>query len=499
MSEAAEQIATQYANAAKNKRDWGSILVNVKVNGAMGNGSSDDTAVIQSSIDAVSAAGGGRVYFPRGTYRTTGAIFMKPHVLLEGDIPGNVYYNSSTVAGPTIKYEGTDWAVKFPESPNASQSGIKNLNITGNASAKGGIKINEAVLGPDPSLDLYFEAVCVSQFPNGYGLWTINTWRNAFYTMVIRQCGCGISMLDVSNDISFVDPTIEWCALGINMQQALGIYFFGINIEGVGVRPDVSLPSDLYVWTAKGRVLSDYYGGMRNLGSNASVYGGYMEYIDTGKFFMMELDALQTITGVDIQCTAPAGHVEKVIVEKANGALALVFTGNRIFNSPSGGGVIDLDGSSFNCMIHGNTWIGTVTGSFFVNIGTHIDGGLIQAPDKPSEVMLSYEQRVYARDANNTSGVKLFGPYSRSALDNYWEWYRQNGDGPGKFAGIRRINNDEAESYMIFDDKGVHPVKPLVFDTQITEASAPLSGLFVDSADGKLKFKNANGTVILLY
>ena len=41
---------------------------NVKDHGALGDGTTDDTAAIQAAIDACDAAGGGTVYFPPGTY-----------------------------------------------------------------------------------------------------------------------------------------------------------------------------------------------------------------------------------------------------------------------------------------------------------------------------------------------------------------------------------------------------------------------------------------------
>lgn len=41
---------------------------NVKAYGAVGDGATDDTTTIQSAIDACDAAGGGVVFFPRGTY-----------------------------------------------------------------------------------------------------------------------------------------------------------------------------------------------------------------------------------------------------------------------------------------------------------------------------------------------------------------------------------------------------------------------------------------------
>lgn len=47
---------------------------NVVDYGATGDGSTDDTTAIQDAIDAAEAAGGGVVYFPRGTYVVNGAL-----------------------------------------------------------------------------------------------------------------------------------------------------------------------------------------------------------------------------------------------------------------------------------------------------------------------------------------------------------------------------------------------------------------------------------------
>lgn len=44
-------------------------VFNVKAYGATGNGSTDDSSAVQAAINAATAAGGGTVYFPSGTYR----------------------------------------------------------------------------------------------------------------------------------------------------------------------------------------------------------------------------------------------------------------------------------------------------------------------------------------------------------------------------------------------------------------------------------------------
>lgn len=66
----------------------GELLLNVKDFGALGNGTSDDTASLQAAVDAAVAAGGGSVFFPLGRYRITSSITVtgKP-VKLSGVSP----------------------------------------------------------------------------------------------------------------------------------------------------------------------------------------------------------------------------------------------------------------------------------------------------------------------------------------------------------------------------------------------------------------------------
>lgn len=52
------------------------VVFNVQDYGAAGNGTHDDTAAIQSAITAAQAAGGGTVYLPSGTYKTTSTLLI---------------------------------------------------------------------------------------------------------------------------------------------------------------------------------------------------------------------------------------------------------------------------------------------------------------------------------------------------------------------------------------------------------------------------------------
>ena len=72
--------------------------VNVKDKGATGNGTTNDTAAVQSAIDTVAANGGGTVFFPPGDYVVNGGLTIPPDkgIRLVG-------------SGMTLKGNGVAW------------------------------------------------------------------------------------------------------------------------------------------------------------------------------------------------------------------------------------------------------------------------------------------------------------------------------------------------------------------------------------------------------
>ena len=92
-------------SAVVNRLDETPNVVNVWADGAVGNGTTDDTSSIQAAINRVEAAGGGQVYFPLGQYLfTTLTLTANKTVWLVGEGWG---HNVTGAGGSVLKHSGT--------------------------------------------------------------------------------------------------------------------------------------------------------------------------------------------------------------------------------------------------------------------------------------------------------------------------------------------------------------------------------------------------------
>ncbi|KJZ33757.1 M10 family metallopeptidase C-terminal domain-containing protein [Pseudomonas fluorescens] len=110
------------------------MIFNVQNFGAKGDGITDDTAAIQSAIDAAAAAGGGQVYIPTGTYIVSGGeepsdgcLMLKSNVYLYGDGMGKT--TVKVADGSDTKITGV---IRSAYGEETHDFGVSNLTIDGN-------------------------------------------------------------------------------------------------------------------------------------------------------------------------------------------------------------------------------------------------------------------------------------------------------------------------------------------------------------------------------
>ena len=110
------------------------MIFNVQNFGAKGDGITDDTAAIQSAIDAAAAAGGGQVYMPTGTYIVSGGVEPSDGCLM---LKSNVYLYGDGMGATTVKVaDGSDTkitgVIRSAYGEETHDFGVSNLTIDGN-------------------------------------------------------------------------------------------------------------------------------------------------------------------------------------------------------------------------------------------------------------------------------------------------------------------------------------------------------------------------------
>lgn len=92
------------------------LAINVRRTGAIGNGTTDDTAAIQRAVDIANSRGGGAVYVPATSayYRLSLPIVMRDRVIIFGDGDGSYLYNDrepgTGEAFSTLVFNAGCWA-----------------------------------------------------------------------------------------------------------------------------------------------------------------------------------------------------------------------------------------------------------------------------------------------------------------------------------------------------------------------------------------------------
>lgn len=134
MQKVSTLVSKDISNYLINQQTWGGILFNVKAYGAEGDGTTDDTADIQSAISAAVSNGGGIVFFPEGTYLTSSELAVTDSIYFWGSGQDVTFVKTTSTTANVFKVDA-DY-VKFFDMT------IQRLSI---ATAGSAIKLNTGV------------------------------------------------------------------------------------------------------------------------------------------------------------------------------------------------------------------------------------------------------------------------------------------------------------------------------------------------------------------
>jgi hypothetical protein len=180
---------------------------------AVGDGAADDTAAIQTAINAI-AATGGVVYFPIGTYRITAALTWvgKNALRLTGARSGQDSSNKATrILCDTV-------GIVMLDGRDALHVHIDGLLLDGNAKAQYGIRLGIAathdqhVIIEDVAINTVTNgsgvALSLSNSAIGTGSVSDSTFRN------LQISGCKIGVDNYAQNNNFYDCVVAGCTTG---------------------------------------------------------------------------------------------------------------------------------------------------------------------------------------------------------------------------------------------------------------------------------------------
>jgi hypothetical protein len=208
------------------------LAYDVKAYGALGDGTTDDTAAINSAIAAALAAPGGRVWFPSGIYATSSSIEIPENVTIEGvhgdTIPYATSPTSPCVIRPLSSHTGTailrlrgkDETARTYDHVGAR---IRNLTLDGTNTPAGTKGIQVAGLVREAR----FEYVTVNAAKDTSFWFGAGTTDTSKFPQSLRLVGC-LAKASGNNGYTFVnvpDSTIVDC-------NSLGATNSGFSIQG---------------------------------------------------------------------------------------------------------------------------------------------------------------------------------------------------------------------------------------------------------------------------
>lgn len=196
-------------------------VVSVKDFGAVGDGTTDDTAAIQA---AISANYGKVVYFPKGTYKTTSALTVGTDTVLVGENRDSTTIRNSvttilTTTEPlnTRFYNVVISELAFDGVTIASQTGINLPHVSFS-------KLNRVAV--------FNCATGINYIARNVALAVTGAYYNRIDDPLISNCVAGLIFDKVANENVVTGGKITSCTTGTLLGEVNSVKFYGTCFEG---------------------------------------------------------------------------------------------------------------------------------------------------------------------------------------------------------------------------------------------------------------------------
>ncbi|KRE33294.1 glycosyl hydrolase family 28-related protein [Paenibacillus sp. Soil724D2] len=235
---------------------WGDmptqLVINVKDNGVLGDGVTDDTTAIQTAVDIVNNGGGGIVYFPKGTYKITSPIRV---------FGNNIQIKGAGIGATVIKNYGTTDALNLNDSWLKVQITICDLTIDANTQTTGRaincINVHRSIIDrvqiKKHKYGIYFGVSCFDIYCSKLNVIDVSQDGSAFQ-IDAGDLGGGIWITDVTVDCGAATGTY-----GLDLLSGGGNFFTNIDFrtaknDGIIIRPTTG---QTVMWSWFTNVLGD--------------------------------------------------------------------------------------------------------------------------------------------------------------------------------------------------------------------------------------------------
>lgn len=276
----------------------GSDTISVRDFGAVGDGTTDDTAAFQTAVDAAHAAGLGSVLVPNGEHAIHGTVYLPKGVTLYGHNPTGEYYpNEPGLAyGATLVKPNVAAAKAGPVVELRSSTGLLNLAVRNEKAS--GATTGAVRFGPmDPKSIVVYAAVInchVSAIRTG-DLSGAKTSRGIFFpgsqsgyaryfnrvaNVTVTECDIGIGLQQQCNANNFSNVTTRECQRHYELNGSgslcienifTGLALFSINkIGAVGFCLQENVQKNVFFGYT-----TEMYGTAYDIDDNGTTYGNY--------------------------------------------------------------------------------------------------------------------------------------------------------------------------------------------------------------------------------